>query len=64
MQLHLMMAMQVGNCSGGLLPIQAQQVSVAAQDQQSLTYEVYATNATAQETNACNVTLLNSGVRF
>lgn len=56
------MTLQVGNCSGGLLPIQAQQVSIAAQQQESLVFEVYATNASAQATNACSVSLLNAGV--
>ena len=53
---------QVINCTGGILPILAQQASIAAQASTNLTFQMYASNTSAQATNACNVTLLDSQV--
>lgn len=56
-------ALQVTNCTGGILSLAAQQLSLAGQATGNTTYQMYASNSSAQSTNTCNVTLLNSQAR-
>ena len=54
---------QVTNCTGGILSLAAQQLSLAGQATGNTSYQMYASNSSAQSTNTCNVTLLNSQAR-
>ena len=50
-------------CKGGILSLAAQQLTLAGQATGNTTYQMYASNSSAQATNTCNVSLLNSQAR-
>ena len=53
---------QVTNCTTGVLPILAQEFTIAAQATQEVDFEIYESQTTAQRTNVCTVQLLDSEV--
>lgn len=54
--------LQVANCTGSVVPIQAQSVSMAAAATAHLVFDVFVTSAAAIANNTCTVTLYNSQV--